>query len=87
MCLGSRRADFENRQYDLVALGMGSMVRVLQFAQTFLASGQSHTPTLWAGTNQGAIYVFQVSDFSRLRCLWVSQMLGDRHLGNAAVVI
>ena len=45
------------------------MVRVLQFAQTFLASGQSHTPTLWAGTNQGAIYVFQVSRGSMLRYL------------------
>ena len=41
--------------------GMGSMVRCLLMAKTYVVSqSQSTTPTLWAGTNSGAIYVFNL---------------------------
>jgi len=38
-----------------------SMVRCLYFGQTFLGDGAHATPTLWAGTNAGYIYVYSVS--------------------------
>lgn len=42
--------------------GMGSMVRCLLLAKTFVISQASNaTATLWAGTNSGAIYVFTIS--------------------------
>lgn len=42
--------------------GMGSMVRCLLMAKTFVVSQSSTTAsTLWAGTNSGAIYVFSIS--------------------------
>jgi len=42
--------------------GMGSMVRCLLMAKTYVVSQSSiTTPTLWAGTNSGAIYVFNLS--------------------------
>lgn len=40
---------------------MGSMVRCLYFARTFLISVQNTTPTLWAGTNNGTVYVFTIT--------------------------
>ena len=40
---------------------MASMVRFLHFADTFLINGQSHTPTVWAGTNGGTILVCQIT--------------------------
>lgn len=40
--------------------GMVSMVRALYFADTFLLNAQNHGPTLWAGTNAGTVYVYQV---------------------------
>lgn len=42
--------------------GMGSMVRCLLMAKTFVISQSSNaTATLWAGTNSGAIYVFSLN--------------------------
>lgn len=42
--------------------GMGSMVRCLLMAKTFVISQSSNaTATLWAGTNSGAIYVFTLN--------------------------
>jgi lethal(2) giant larvae protein len=38
--------------------GMGSMVRCLTFAQTFVANLHSTMPTLWAGTNASFISIF-----------------------------
>ncbi|XP_054718851.1 lethal(2) giant larvae protein homolog 1-like [Uloborus diversus] len=40
---------------------MGSMVRCLYLAQSFIINNALTTSTLWAGTNAGAIYVFTVS--------------------------
>ncbi|KAF5287521.1 hypothetical protein FQA39_LY04149 [Lamprigera yunnana] len=40
---------------------MGSMVRCLYFARTFIISVQNTTPTLWAGTNNGTVYVFTIT--------------------------
>ncbi|XP_063241015.1 lethal(2) giant larvae protein homolog 1 isoform X2 [Bacillus rossius redtenbacheri] len=40
---------------------LGSMVRCLFFAKTFIISVQTMTATLWAGTNNGTVYVFTVS--------------------------
>eukprot|EP00918_Siedleckia_nematoides_P010556 GHVU01023088.1.p1 GENE.GHVU01023088.1~~GHVU01023088.1.p1 ORF type:complete len:1053 (-),score=140.01 GHVU01023088.1:1527-4685(-) len=55
---------------------MGSMVRSLYFTDTFLVSAQNHTPTLWAGTNAGGIFVFQITlpsnekrDSDRVQCV------------------
>lgn len=39
----------------------GSIVRTLYFVETYLTSGQSHTPTFWAGTNAGYIYMYQLT--------------------------
>ncbi|XP_065162480.1 lethal(2) giant larvae protein isoform X2 [Atheta coriaria] len=41
--------------------GMGSIVRCLYFARTFLINVQNTVPTLWAGTNAGAVYVFTIN--------------------------
>nr|CAG4643000.1 EOG090X00I4 [Ilyocryptus agilis] len=42
--------------------GTGSMVRCLLMVKTFIASQSLNTtPTLWAGTNSGAIYVFSLA--------------------------
>lgn len=42
--------------------GMGSMVRCLLMAKTFIFSQSLNTSaTLWAGTNSGAIYVFNLA--------------------------
>ncbi|XP_058450034.1 lethal(2) giant larvae protein [Malaya genurostris] len=38
--------------------GMGSMVRCLTFAQTFVTNQQHTIPTLWAGTNSSCVSVF-----------------------------
>ena len=40
---------------------MGSMVRCLYLAQSFIINNAMTTSTLWAGTNAGAIFVFTVS--------------------------
>ncbi|XP_022916419.1 lethal(2) giant larvae protein isoform X2 [Onthophagus taurus] len=40
--------------------GMGSIVRCLYFARTFLINVQNTIPTLWAGTNNGTVYVFTI---------------------------
>ncbi|XP_054281586.1 lethal(2) giant larvae protein homolog 1-like isoform X1 [Macrosteles quadrilineatus] len=40
---------------------LGSMVRCLTFAKTYIISVQSVMPTLWAGTNNGTVYVFTIS--------------------------
>lgn len=40
---------------------MASMVRTLHFADTFLLNAQNHGPTLWAGTNAGTVYIYQVT--------------------------
>ncbi|KAJ8910731.1 hypothetical protein NQ315_016129 [Exocentrus adspersus] len=39
---------------------MGSFVRCLYFARTFLVSVQNTNPTLWAGTNNGTVYAFTI---------------------------
>ncbi|XP_050068219.1 lethal(2) giant larvae protein [Anopheles maculipalpis] len=38
--------------------GMGSMVRCLTFAQTFITNQNVYIPTLWAGTNSSCVSVF-----------------------------
>jgi lethal(2) giant larvae protein len=38
--------------------GLGSMVRCLHFASTYIASTLGVSPTLWAGTNTGQVLVF-----------------------------
>ncbi|XP_058062000.1 lethal(2) giant larvae protein isoform X1 [Anopheles bellator] len=38
--------------------GMGSMVRCLTFAQTFITNQNVYIPTLWAGTNASCVSVF-----------------------------
>jgi len=38
--------------------GLGSMVRCLHFAKTYIASPTSTSPTVWAGTNSGQVLVF-----------------------------
>lgn len=38
-----------------------SMVRCLYMTRTFLVSVSARSPTLWAGTNSGAIYVFTIA--------------------------
>lgn len=40
---------------------LGSMVRCLSFARTYIISVQNMTPTLWAGTNNGTVYVFTIA--------------------------
>uniref|UniRef100_A0A1B6CIZ4 Uncharacterized protein n=1 Tax=Clastoptera arizonana TaxID=38151 RepID=A0A1B6CIZ4_9HEMI len=40
---------------------LGSMVRCLTFVRTYIISVQNTTPTLWAGTNNGTVYVFTIS--------------------------
>ncbi|KAG8174350.1 hypothetical protein JTE90_005791, partial [Oedothorax gibbosus] len=40
---------------------MGSMVRCLYLAQSFIINNALQSHTLWAGTNAGAIYVFTIS--------------------------
>ncbi|XP_072742817.1 lethal(2) giant larvae protein homolog 1 isoform X5 [Anoplolepis gracilipes] len=39
----------------------GSMVRCLYFARSYIISLQNTTPTLWAGTNNGTVYVFTLA--------------------------
>ncbi|XP_034242860.1 lethal(2) giant larvae protein homolog 1 isoform X2 [Thrips palmi] len=41
--------------------GQGSMVRCVYLARTFIISVQNTTPTMWAGTNNGTVYVFTLS--------------------------
>lgn len=42
--------------------GMGSMVRCILFVRTYITNHSPHpTPTLWAGTNSGAICVFNLA--------------------------
>ncbi|XP_024889956.1 lethal(2) giant larvae protein homolog 1 isoform X2 [Temnothorax curvispinosus] len=41
--------------------GLGSMVRCLYFARSYIISLQNTTPTLWAGTNNGTVYVFTLA--------------------------
>merc|ERR1740131_930263 len=38
--------------------GLGSMVRCLHFAETYIAGPSSTSPTMWAGTNSGQVLVF-----------------------------
>nr|XP_040222509.2 lethal(2) giant larvae protein [Anopheles coluzzii]XP_040222510.2 lethal(2) giant larvae protein [Anopheles coluzzii]XP_040222511.2 lethal(2) giant larvae protein [Anopheles coluzzii]XP_049463038.1 lethal(2) giant larvae protein [Anopheles coluzzii]XP_049463040.1 lethal(2) giant larvae protein [Anopheles coluzzii] len=38
--------------------GMGSMVRCLTFAQTFITNQNVYIPTLWSGTNSSTVSVF-----------------------------
>ena len=38
--------------------GLGSMVRCLSFASTYIANTMNMSPTLWAGTNTGQVLVF-----------------------------
>ncbi|XP_026472998.1 protein lethal(2) giant larvae-like [Ctenocephalides felis] len=40
---------------------LGSMVRCLYFARTFIANLQTSSATLWAGTNNGTVYVFTIN--------------------------
>ncbi|XP_033211249.1 lethal(2) giant larvae protein homolog 1 isoform X2 [Belonocnema kinseyi] len=40
---------------------LGSMVRCLYFARSYIISMQNTTPTLWAGTNNGTVYVFTLA--------------------------
>jgi len=40
---------------------MTSMVRCLYFATTFIRDGTTPTPTFWAGTNAGIIYVYTLN--------------------------
>ncbi|XP_072398272.1 lethal(2) giant larvae protein [Diabrotica undecimpunctata] len=40
---------------------MGSFVRCLYFARTFLVSVQNTNPTLWAATNNGTVYAFTIT--------------------------
>ncbi|XP_057666657.1 lethal(2) giant larvae protein isoform X2 [Diorhabda carinulata] len=40
---------------------MGSYVRCLYFARTFLVSVQNTNPTLWAATNNGTVYAFTIT--------------------------
>ncbi|XP_077980343.1 lethal(2) giant larvae protein homolog 1-like [Glandiceps talaboti] len=40
---------------------MTSMVRCLYFASTFIRDATTETPTFWAGTNAGIIYVYTLS--------------------------
>ncbi|XP_018338208.1 PREDICTED: lethal(2) giant larvae protein homolog 1 isoform X2 [Trachymyrmex septentrionalis] len=40
---------------------LGSMVRCLYFARSYIISLQNTTPTLWAGTNNGTVYVFTLA--------------------------
>lgn len=39
----------------------GSMVRCVYLARTYIISMQHTTPTMWAGTNNGTVYVFTLS--------------------------
>ncbi|XP_014241063.1 protein lethal(2) giant larvae isoform X2 [Cimex lectularius] len=40
---------------------LGSMVRCLTFARTYIISMQNQTPTLWVGTNNGTVYIFAIA--------------------------
>ncbi|XP_041364790.1 lethal(2) giant larvae protein homolog 1-like isoform X2 [Gigantopelta aegis] len=40
---------------------MASMVRCLYFADTFIVQGASHNPSLWAGTNGGHVYIYNLT--------------------------
>ncbi|RZF47817.1 hypothetical protein LSTR_LSTR013142 [Laodelphax striatellus] len=40
---------------------LGSMVRCLAFANTYIVTVQNTMPTLWAGTNNGTVYVFTIA--------------------------
>ncbi|GFG32827.1 hypothetical protein Cfor_06328 [Coptotermes formosanus] len=40
---------------------LGSMVRCLYFAKTFLITVQMMTATLWAGTNNGTVFIFTLT--------------------------
>nr|CAG4651568.1 EOG090X00I4 [Triops cancriformis] len=40
---------------------MGSMVRCLYMAKTYLVNAQVVSPTLWAGANSGAVFVFTLN--------------------------
>lgn len=42
---------------------MGSFIRCLYFARTFLVSVQDTNPTLWADTNNGTVYAFTIMAF------------------------
>jgi len=41
--------------------GLGSMVRCLHFASTYIANSVNMSPTLWAGTNTGQVLVFMLT--------------------------
>lgn len=41
--------------------GMGSMVRCITFARTYIVQAHSLTPSLWVGTNNGTVYVFTLA--------------------------
>ena len=41
--------------------GLGSMVRCLHFASTYIANNVNMSPTLWAGTNTGQVLVFMLT--------------------------
>jgi len=48
----------EARNFGGAEDGLGSMVRCLHFAETYIAGPTSTSPTLWAGTNSGQVFVF-----------------------------
>jgi len=40
---------------------LNSVIRSLHFTETFIIDGQAHTPSIWAGTNGGVIYVYKLA--------------------------
>ncbi|XP_078482669.1 lethal(2) giant larvae protein homolog 1 [Ciona intestinalis] len=58
--------------------GMTGMVRCTYFATTFVRDSISATPTFWAGTNSGAVYVFalHVPDYSHRQDHEVTSVVG-----------
>jgi len=67
-----------------------SIVRTLYFADPFLVMGQQHTPTLWAGTNAGSVFVYQITvpssskrETDSVQCLLAKEI----HLRHHAPVI
>ncbi|XP_039255699.2 lethal(2) giant larvae protein homolog 1-like isoform X1 [Styela clava] len=58
--------------------GMTGMIRCIYFASTYIRDTVSLSPTFWAGTNTGSVYVYglDIPDYSKRQELEVTSLLG-----------
>ncbi|CAG2163640.1 unnamed protein product, partial [Oppiella nova] len=69
---------------------MGSMVRCLYFSNAFIVNNSTQTPTLWAATNAGNVFIYTMvlpSDDKRASEDVSSQLAKEIHLKHRAPIV